>query len=40
MNRAVWDGRDDSGRAVSSGIYLVELSAGPSRQIRKMTVLK
>jgi hypothetical protein len=40
LNRAVWDGRDDSGRTVSTGIYLVELNAGSMRQMRKMTVLK
>lgn len=40
MKRAVWDGRDDSGRPVPTGIYLCDLSAGSKRLIRKLTVLK
>ena len=37
---AHWDGRNESGEQVASGLYLVELTAGSSRQIRRMTVLK
>jgi hypothetical protein len=35
-----WDGRNDRGEAVSSGIYLYTLKAGIESFTRKMTVLK
>jgi subtilisin family serine protease len=35
-----WGGRDDSGRAVSSGIYYVQLRAQNSIQTRKMLLLR
>jgi hypothetical protein len=35
-----WDGRNDHGQSVSSGIYLYILKAGGERITRKMTVLK
>ncbi len=35
-----WDGRNDRGEMVSSGIYLYTLRAGEERFTRKMTVLK
>ena len=37
---AYWDGRDDKGERVSSGIYLYLLSAGSFSAIRKMVILK
>ncbi len=35
-----WNGRNDQGEAVSSGIYLYQLRAGGETLTRKMTVLK
>jgi hypothetical protein len=35
-----WDGRDDGGRQVPSGIYLYRLKAAGETYMRKMTVLK
>jgi hypothetical protein len=35
-----WDGRDKSGRAVASGVYLYKLTAGETVQSRKMILLK
>jgi hypothetical protein len=37
---AVWDGRDDEGRGVPSGVYAYELQAPLSREARKMVVLR
>jgi flagellar hook assembly protein FlgD len=36
----VWDGKDDSGKAVSSGIYLLKLRSGKFVQTRKMLLSK
>ena len=36
----VWDGRDDAGRGVPSGTYLMRLEATDAVQIRKMLMLK
>jgi hypothetical protein len=35
-----WDGRDDSGRGVASGIYFVRLEARDFQASRKMVLLK
>lgn len=35
-----WDGRDDEGREVASGLYFVRLSSGGDTSERKMTLLK
>jgi hypothetical protein len=38
--RVVWNGRDDNGRKVPSGIYFYTLKSGESTFTRKMTILK
>ncbi len=35
-----WDGRDQNGRAVSTGVYFCRLQAGPSSQTKKMVLLR
>lgn len=35
-----WDGRDDSGRAVASGVYVYRLRTGSTAESRKMVLLK
>lgn len=37
---AVWDGRDNSGRLASSGIYIYQLQAGREVQSRKMLLVR
>ncbi len=39
-HNVVWDGKDQLGRAVSSGIYLYQMRAGNVVLTRKMTLLK
>ena len=36
----VWDGRDDAGRAVASGVYIVRLTAGAFATARRVTLLR
>jgi hypothetical protein len=35
-----WDGRDNSGKSVSSGIYLYKMEAGDYSAVRKMVLMK
>jgi flagellar hook assembly protein FlgD len=37
---AVWDGRDNAGNQVASGIYLYRIQAGEFVNVRKMVLLK
>ncbi|MFN8547536.1 MAG: S8 family serine peptidase [Candidatus Eisenbacteria bacterium] len=37
---AVWDGRDDAGRPVSSGVYLYKLESGDYKSERKMLLVR
>jgi len=39
-HNVVWDGRDESGRSVGSGVYFYKLHAGAFEQSRRMTILK
>ncbi|HEU4363844.1 MAG TPA: FlgD immunoglobulin-like domain containing protein [Candidatus Krumholzibacteria bacterium] len=39
-HRVVWDGRDDAGRGVTTGIYFVRMIAGSYEEIRKIVLLK
>jgi hypothetical protein len=36
----IWDGRDDSGKEVSSGIYFYQLRAGDYKQTRKLVLIR
>jgi len=36
----VWDGRDDNGVHVSSGIYLYRMRAGEYQSVRRMVLMK
>jgi len=36
----VWDGRDDSGREVSSGVYICRMRAGTFEKSIKMTFMR
>lgn len=38
--RVLWDGTDDTGRAVSSGVYFSEMQSRSGREARKLLLLK
>jgi flagellar hook assembly protein FlgD len=38
--KAVWDGRDERGRTVGSGVYFAVLHAGNTHLVQKVTLLK
>ena len=35
-----WDGKDDTGRSVSSGVYLVEFESCGFKDVRKIVCLR
>ena len=35
-----WDGRDESGRAAASGVYLVSAQMGSERYLARMTLVR
>jgi len=37
---AYWDGKDEIGQAVSSGVYFYQIKAGDFSAVRKMTIVK
>jgi len=37
---AIWDGRDDRGQPVASGVYMARFETGERREMRKMALLK
>ena len=39
-HEVVWDGVDDSGQAITNGLYLYRISAGDFRETKKMILLK
>ncbi|MBW7996472.1 MAG: alpha/beta fold hydrolase [Candidatus Glassbacteria bacterium] len=39
-HQVIWDGTDESGRKVASGVYLYRMKAGEFVQTRKMVILK
>jgi len=36
----VWNGRDNAGKAVSSGVYFYKMSAGKYSSTKKMIMMK
>jgi len=40
LHTVTWDGRDEGGRCVSSGIYFIRLEAGDFRKVRKITLVR
>ncbi|MCG8606230.1 T9SS type A sorting domain-containing protein, partial [bacterium] len=40
LHRVRWDGNDENGRAVSSGIYFYKLKAGSFTEVKKMSLLR
>ncbi len=40
VHQLVWDGLDDAGKQVGSGVYFYRLKAGAFEQSRRMTILK
>jgi len=40
VHKIVWDGRDDSGRGVSSGVYFYRMVTGDYKNVKKMVMVK
>jgi len=40
VHEALWNGRDDRGKQMSSGLYFCRLKAGSFTSLRKMVLLK
>ncbi len=40
VHRVHWDGRDDRGRPLASGVYLYRLSTDENVQTRKLTLVR
>ena len=40
LNSVTWDGRDDTGRSVASGVYLYRLVTPAGSEARRMTLLR
>lgn len=40
LNQVIWDGKNDSRRNVTSGIYFYKFISGPTVSIRQMTIVK
>jgi len=40
VNAVVWDGKDQSGKEVSSGIYIYRLQTGEFMQSRKLSFVR
>jgi flagellar hook assembly protein FlgD len=38
--RVVWDGKDDAGRPVATGVYIYRIQAGSFVEVRKMLMTK
>lgn len=39
-HKAIWNGKDNSGNAVATGLYLYSIEAGSFRNVKKMVLLK
>jgi len=39
-HHVIWDGMDEAGKRMTSGLYFYQLDNGSERQMRKMLMLK
>ena len=40
LNQLLWNGKNDAGRNITSGIYFYKFTSGPTVSIRQMTIIK